>query len=323
MNKDFWAKFDPRASPTYKTKWCDFVYRSHGCRYGDYCMHAHTIYDYRGPKDKYIQRAIDRGLIPGYTQPPIALRPDMVDSLRKKDWWVQADGRCANVPVGRALICKGGKGAKNKNFDEYMSWRTDFQGKGDLRKAKGWSCDRPFRGPGKGDRWIRAADLPKGKGKEYKRKGYQGPDDPDTDDKGKNAAKGADAVGSKGADDPGSKGKNAAKGADAVGSKGADDPGSKGKITSKGADDDGSKGKNAEKGADAVGSKGADPPTLSLVPPPPLGDPDPNVPPPPGPPPHSPRDRSLPRASPWKNWADAKQRPAVGAQPARRVVTLC
>ena len=35
--------------PLYKSKFCEFVWRSHGCRYGDKCWHAHSWQDYRGP----------------------------------------------------------------------------------------------------------------------------------------------------------------------------------------------------------------------------------------------------------------------------------
>ncbi len=33
----------------YKTQWCHFYYRSHGCRWGDRCYHAHDYTDYLGP----------------------------------------------------------------------------------------------------------------------------------------------------------------------------------------------------------------------------------------------------------------------------------
>ena len=35
--------------PKYKTRWCDFHFRSHGCRFGDNCNHAHSYRDYKGP----------------------------------------------------------------------------------------------------------------------------------------------------------------------------------------------------------------------------------------------------------------------------------
>ena len=34
--------------PLYKTTWCDFHWRSHGCKYGDGCTHAHNIWEFRG-----------------------------------------------------------------------------------------------------------------------------------------------------------------------------------------------------------------------------------------------------------------------------------
>jgi hypothetical protein len=43
-----------------KTKWCDFHWRSHGCRHGWDCNHAHDISEYRGPADRYSQYYIDR-----------------------------------------------------------------------------------------------------------------------------------------------------------------------------------------------------------------------------------------------------------------------
>ena len=38
-------------NPLWKTRWCDFNWRSHGCRKGGDCRHAHSIYDYRGSHD--------------------------------------------------------------------------------------------------------------------------------------------------------------------------------------------------------------------------------------------------------------------------------
>ena len=35
----------------YKKKWCDFFWRSHGCRWGNKCTHAHSIHDYRGARN--------------------------------------------------------------------------------------------------------------------------------------------------------------------------------------------------------------------------------------------------------------------------------
>ena len=33
--------------PLLKTTWCDFRWRSHGCRWGDRCYHAHSIAEYK------------------------------------------------------------------------------------------------------------------------------------------------------------------------------------------------------------------------------------------------------------------------------------
>ena len=35
-------------SSLHKTKWCEFYARSHGCRHGDDCRHAHFWHEYRG-----------------------------------------------------------------------------------------------------------------------------------------------------------------------------------------------------------------------------------------------------------------------------------
>ena len=35
----------------FKQKWCDFFWRSHGCRWGNRCTHAHSIHDFNGPRD--------------------------------------------------------------------------------------------------------------------------------------------------------------------------------------------------------------------------------------------------------------------------------
>ena len=35
------------------TKWCDFYWRRHGCRWGSSCTHAHSISEYRGPRDEW------------------------------------------------------------------------------------------------------------------------------------------------------------------------------------------------------------------------------------------------------------------------------
>ena len=32
--------------PEYKSKWCEFVWRSRGCRWGSSCYHAHTWAEY-------------------------------------------------------------------------------------------------------------------------------------------------------------------------------------------------------------------------------------------------------------------------------------
>ena len=35
----------------YKTKWCEFWWRSHSCRHGASCTHAHDIWDWRGSRE--------------------------------------------------------------------------------------------------------------------------------------------------------------------------------------------------------------------------------------------------------------------------------
>ena len=53
----------PRHYPAmYKTKWCDFFWRSHGCKHGEHCQHAHYIQEYKGPLDYWVQYYIDRGM---------------------------------------------------------------------------------------------------------------------------------------------------------------------------------------------------------------------------------------------------------------------
>ena len=42
---------EKRPHPLYKTEWCHFHWRSHGCRHGDRCWYSHGIYDYRGSWD--------------------------------------------------------------------------------------------------------------------------------------------------------------------------------------------------------------------------------------------------------------------------------
>ena len=49
--------------PRAKTKWCEFYWRSHGCRHGWNCRHAHTIEEYRGPRDEYVNYYISIGRI--------------------------------------------------------------------------------------------------------------------------------------------------------------------------------------------------------------------------------------------------------------------
>ena len=44
----------------YKTKWCEFVWRSHGCRHGASCRHAHTWDDYLGPPDTLLCISSDK-----------------------------------------------------------------------------------------------------------------------------------------------------------------------------------------------------------------------------------------------------------------------
>ena len=51
----------PLISAMHKTRWCDFYWRSHGCRHGRRCQHAHDIADYRGGYDRWVQYYIDRG----------------------------------------------------------------------------------------------------------------------------------------------------------------------------------------------------------------------------------------------------------------------
>jgi hypothetical protein len=42
---------------SHKTKWCEFYWRSHGCKWGHHCTHAHNIWEYRGPDDEFTQNA--------------------------------------------------------------------------------------------------------------------------------------------------------------------------------------------------------------------------------------------------------------------------
>ena len=45
----------------YKTLWCDFYWRQHGCCYGDRCDFAHGIEDYKGPCDEWVEDYINKG----------------------------------------------------------------------------------------------------------------------------------------------------------------------------------------------------------------------------------------------------------------------
>ena len=75
----------------YKTKWCEFVSRAHGCRWGDQCRHAHHSWELRP-------------IPPGYRDPGKRHWEGMVDQDGWQDWWtVKGPGRkyCTARPSGR------------------------------------------------------------------------------------------------------------------------------------------------------------------------------------------------------------------------------
>lgn len=67
-----------KGHPLYKTKWCEFHWRRHGCRYGAACDHAHGIEDYKGPRDKWVEYYIRIGKAHNvYPQVPIPAAKDV------------------------------------------------------------------------------------------------------------------------------------------------------------------------------------------------------------------------------------------------------
>ena len=45
--------------PLFKRIWCHFHWRSHSCRNGEWCNHAHSVEEYLGPRDFYIDRHVE------------------------------------------------------------------------------------------------------------------------------------------------------------------------------------------------------------------------------------------------------------------------
>ena len=50
-----------RAHPLHKAEWCDLFWRSHGCRHGLTCKYAHSIDEYNGERDKWVEHYIKTG----------------------------------------------------------------------------------------------------------------------------------------------------------------------------------------------------------------------------------------------------------------------
>ena len=161
---------DTRRHPLAKTQWCDFVWRSHGCRYGSECWYAHDIADYRGPRDKYIQQAIDRGIISSYKQPPFA-SVSTRSTAGNKDGEGEGEGykgiKGDKGGKGEGTGVRGDKGIKGKGFkgDKGIKGDNGIKGKGDKGgegEGKGFKGDTGITG--KGD-----------KGGEGEGKGFKGP----------------------------------------------------------------------------------------------------------------------------------------------------
>ena len=87
--------------PLYKTEWCDFVSRSHGCYHGANCRYAHSWIDYKGSHKSWCAKNDER------PTPPLASTYRRIPKGLRRDSMIYGDVRCAAdrvpyVPGGAA-----------------------------------------------------------------------------------------------------------------------------------------------------------------------------------------------------------------------------
>ena len=76
-----------RDHPRFRTQWCEFYNRSHGCRFGDNCNHAHTWYDYRGQHPTWAAPlAAPPFAAPGLAAPALAAPAVAAPALAAPAW---------------------------------------------------------------------------------------------------------------------------------------------------------------------------------------------------------------------------------------------
>ena len=116
--------------PLYKSKFCEFVWRSHGCRYGDKCWHAHSWQDYRGPPVDMCEGK-PRG------------RPEVVTGR---------SNRSNTPPDDRESIMSSSSGFSTSHWNDYISaddvgssssadgrWKTDAADHNDWWSQSAWA----------------------------------------------------------------------------------------------------------------------------------------------------------------------------------------
>ena len=83
----------PERHPLYRTRWCAFHIRSHGCRWGDACWHCHSEEDFvRRPRAHYTF-PLDLRLLPADADVPVTtLRGPQWSGWQEQDKWQRRGG---------------------------------------------------------------------------------------------------------------------------------------------------------------------------------------------------------------------------------------
>ena len=122
--------------PLYRTQWCQFFMRSHGCRWGNECWHCHSEEDFVRPMRAHYTFPMDLRLkpadadVPGTTLQQYPQEADVpgttLQGPQEGGWQRQ---RWAGSQYWR------GWGA------DWHSWMHDWSGWGDWRSRTGWETE--------------------------------------------------------------------------------------------------------------------------------------------------------------------------------------
>ena len=160
------GKKNQKNHPQYRTKWCEFFVRSHGCRWGNECWHCHSAEDFVRPMRAHSEKDVVRPMRAHYTFPmDLRLKPADADvpGTTLQQYPQEADvpktvpadpaPGSQTVPADPATLqgpqeggCQRQRWAGSQYWrawgvDDWHNWMHDWSGWGDWRSRTGWETE--------------------------------------------------------------------------------------------------------------------------------------------------------------------------------------